>query len=373
MTASSSNIDQVDFNSIPFDKITHLGQYRMLYSDLIYTAVTLDRFCNYNCSYCWPHARSDTRSNHSVELMTLTLDEIKRQSRENGFNSFQFTFSGGEPTLYPNYLQLLDHIAKDTSNCNYQSVRMTSNLSPGLRWFEKYVKSTSLFNHVGISASWHREQGIKEGDLLGFKEKFAEKILYLQENDVEILINIVMLPELFDEIYAEAEYFHNKGINVSCKPLFHPITNIMSDNYTSEQLVLMQNDMQLANFTNSKRKVSHPLPTNHLHSASDQTNSTNIPVFSLELTDNEGNKWQLDQAERLNGLGFNKFKDWMCHAGYRSVTILAPSGDIRRGYSCADKSLGNIKTGFKLFNEPKLCITNCCMCSADSKIIKYKV
>ena len=34
--------------------------------------------------------------------------------------------------------------------------------------------------------------------------------------------------------------------------------------------------------------------------------------------------------------------------------------------------LGNIETGFKLFDEPKVCITDACVSSADSKIPKRK-
>ena len=370
-----SSISDVDFTDIPFDKITKLGQYPMLYGDMMYVGIILDRFCNYNCSYCWPHARSDTRSHFSVDTMKATVDEIKRQSRAKGFNSFQFTFSGGEATLYPNYLQLLEHLAEDTSNCNYQSMRMASNLSPGIRWFDKFVQSTSKFNFVGISASWHREQGIKEGDLSGFKEKFAEKILYLQENDIEVLINIVMLPELFDEIYTEAEYFHNMGINVSCKPLFHPITNIMSSDYTPEQLSFMQNDMPLVNVVEARRKMVHPQPIRGSYANIERVEYTDLPItkLSVELIDNNDNKWHLDHAERLNSAGFNKFTNWMCYAGYRSFMISAPSGYVRRGYSCADDPLGHIETGFKLFDGPKLCITDLCSCSADSKIMKYKV
>ena len=43
-----------------------------------------------------------------------------------------------------------------------------------------------------------------------------------------------------------------------------------------------------------------------------------------------------------------------------------------RPYSCGDIPLGNIETGFKLFDEPKVCITDACVSSADSKIPKRK-
>ena len=78
----------------------------------------------------------------------------------------------------------------------------------------------------------------------------------------------------------------------------------------------------------------------------------------------------MDQAERFNAFNFNKFKDWECSSGYRSIIIREPDGSIKRSYSCHDAPLGNIETGFKLFDSPKTCISPSCVSSADSKIPK---
>jgi hypothetical protein len=80
----------------------------------------------------------------------------------------------------------------------------------------------------------------------------------------------------------------------------------------------------------------------------------------------------LDQAERFNAFNFNNFKGWYCRAGYQSIVIREPDGSIKRSYSCSDVPIGNIETGFKLFDKPVKCITNACVSSADSKIPKEK-
>ena len=92
----------------------------------------------------------------------------------------------------------------------------------------------------------------------------------------------------------------------------------------------------------------------------------------LILFDNLGKQYELDQAERLNAFGFNKFKGWSCRSGYQSCIIREPGGEVKRGYSCHDEPLGTIEGGFKLFNKPKVCITPTCVSSADSKIPKEK-
>lgn len=81
----------------------------------------------------------------------------------------------------------------------------------------------------------------------------------------------------------------------------------------------------------------------------------------------------MDQAERFNAFNFNKFEGWECSSGYRSIIIREPDGSVKRSYSCADVPLGNIETGFKLFDAPMPCITKSCVSSADSKIPKRKV
>jgi hypothetical protein len=78
----------------------------------------------------------------------------------------------------------------------------------------------------------------------------------------------------------------------------------------------------------------------------------------------------MDQAERFNAFNFNKFKGWECSSGYRSIIIREPDGSIKRSYSCSDVPLGNVETGFKLFDGPTPCISDSCVSSADSKIPK---
>ena len=94
--------------------------------------------------------------------------------------------------------------------------------------------------------------------------------------------------------------------------------------------------------------------------------------FEIVMNDDEGKEWYLDQAERFNAFNFNNFKGWTCSTGYRSCIIREPDGSIKRSYSCGDIPLGNIETGFKLFDSPVVCTTNACVSSADSKIPKKK-
>jgi hypothetical protein len=94
------------------------------------------------------------------------------------------------------------------------------------------------------------------------------------------------------------------------------------------------------------------------------------PIMQIEFQDSKGKKWYMDQAERFNAFNFNKFKGWECTSGFKGIIIREPDGSIKRSYSCADEPLGYIESGFKLFDAPKVCISDSCVSSADSKIPK---
>ena len=359
-----------DFTKIPFDDIVQVGQRTLLYRDIFTVSWLLGRFCNYRCSYCWPYARSDKKDHRPTELCLKTIDEIKRQARDNGFNSFHFSLSGGEPTFHPGYLDILGHLADDVPTTNYTSIHMTSNCSRPMKWFEDYVERAKPFHRASITASLHTEH-------LNTKEKmqdFADKLILCQEHDVQITINMVMVPDWFERDWENALFFHEQGINVTLKPQSDPTASRIVEGYREEDLKRLWNGMPQRAYTESKRKwEGRPKPSFEIPQGVDGKLDTSIPWhMQVEFRDSTGKKWYMDQAERFNAFDFNKFKGWNCNAGYQGIIIREPDGSIKRSYSCHDVPLGNIETGFKLFDKPMPCMTESCVSSADSKIPKRK-
>jgi organic radical activating enzyme len=359
-----------DFTKIPFDDIVQVGQRTLLYRDLFTVSWLLGRFCNYRCSYCWPYARSDKKDHRPTELCLRTIDEIKRQARGNGFNSFHFSLSGGEPTFHPGYLDILKYLADDVDDTNYTSIHMTSNCSRPKKWFETYVEYAKPFHRASITASLHTEH-------LNTREKmqdFADKLILCQEHDVQVTINMVMVPEWFEKDWDNALFFHEQGINVTLKPQSDPTASRVVDGYTDDMKQRLYNGMPQMAYTEVKRTwADRPKPSFELPEYVIGQNDKSVPWhMQVEFTDSKGKKWYMDQAERFNAFNFNNFNGWSCNAGYQGIIIREPDGSIKRSYSCHDAPLGNIETGFKLFDKPQPCITNSCVSSADSKIPKRK-
>ena len=318
---------------IPFEQIVRFGQQTMLDRPLFSVSWILGRFCNYNCSYCWPYARSDNLDYQPFEVYTNAIDEIKRQARANGFNQFHWSFSGGEPTAYKQLPDLIKHL-DDGALTPYQTVHMTTNLSPGSKWWNTWCKNTELLQRRSITASFHDE--------FAKEQEFGDKCLQLMYELVHVTVNQVMVPEKFYELYDRMERLHARGINVTLKPQSNLSATSIVEGYTEDMI--------------HKMRTGFPQRVN------------GEEVFQIRLTD-DVKDYYIDQAERFNALGFNSFTNWTCNAGYQSVIIRG--NEVKRAYSCKEDSLGTIEN-FSLFSTPTRCITERCVSSADSKIPKCK-
>lgn len=324
-----------NFKEIPFQSIVRFGQQTMLNRPLFATSWILGRFCNYNCSYCWPYARSDKLDYQSLDTYKHTIDEIKRQARDNGFSQFHWSFSGGEPTAYKQLPELFKHLEQDTT-CPYQSVHMTTNLSPGSKWWKNWCDITAPLQRRSITASFHSE--------FAKEQEFGDKCLQLIYENVLLTINQVMVPDRFWETYERCERLSSRGINVTLKPQSDPTASYVVDGYTEEMLHLMQTGFPQQAYGEE--------------------------FYQISLYDKDGNEYLFDQAERFNAFEFNNFEGWNCNSGYQSVIIR--SNEVKRSYSCYDQPLGTVTEGFNLFKHPVTCTTPNCVSSADSKIPKCK-
>jgi hypothetical protein len=181
-----------------------------------------------------------------------------------------------------------------------------------------------------ITASFHAE--------FAKEQEFGDKCLQLMYENVIVTVNQVMVPEKFYETLERCERLRKRGINVTLKPQSNDTATAVVEGYTDEMLNIMQNDFKAEQ------------------------------EYQIRLTDGVQD-YYIDQAERFNALGFNKFTNWLCNSGYQSVIIRG--NEVKRSYSCKDVPLGTLES-FELFKEPQKCTTPTCVSSADSKIPKWK-
>lgn len=128
-------------------------------------------WCNYKCSYCsvgnfiTNDFSDNTRISQNYKLTLTRLKTVK--------NNFELCLTGGEPTLHPNFFEVLDGLMEIE---NLQRVWMFSNLSRSkdfLRTIKKY------FPKIVLYGSWHPEYS---------KDDFFEKAYDL---DCEVHVSLI--------------------------------------------------------------------------------------------------------------------------------------------------------------------------------------
>lgn len=338
--------------NISLDDVEGFGPRDRLFLNSFFVEWTLGLFCNYACSYCWPGAHSNIKDHIPTDVLLKGFDKLIDKVKQKNLDAFFINFTGGEPTLHKGFLQLVEHFSSK-SELNIKTTGMTSNLSQGKKWLEKYIKVSSNLDRVYVSGSWHSE--------FGKKEDFLEKAIMLQEAEIYVNINIVMMPSRFYELLDHAKYFYDGGINVVLKPL-RPMTD---GQYTEEMLNILSSA-----FPKQKRLQYKKLPDivpDYFHAKNQIKTAGSEHIL---VADSEKSIY-IDSVERFNSVNFNKFKGWDCAAGHTSIKIM-PNGDVHRGVKCIDKKLGNITTDFELYTEVKPCISSICDCATDLLIPKRR-
>jgi len=135
--------------------------------------------CNYKCSYCEVVRRDEEFDNRIADT------DQWREIWDKIFDNYWCThvrFSGGEPTIYPNFLKFLGMLLEK------HTVDITTNLSFDLNDFLDKVKPGGL----SISASFHPE-------FCDF-ESFFEKLKYLHFHGFPSTLAYVGYPPHLDKI-----------------------------------------------------------------------------------------------------------------------------------------------------------------------------
>jgi hypothetical protein len=254
-------------------------------------------------------------------------------------NAFSCNFSGGEPTAYKDFLELIRFYCDDDL-AEYNKIIMTTNLSPPIKWWNRWIDATkNSINSRIIIASFHRE--------FAKNDEFTEKLLMLKEAGVEIEVNQVMQADLFYEALERIEKWHELGISVVAKPQKCKSGNeVLVGSYTEEMLEILKKGFPSIRSTDGKI------------------------MQGMKLTDKNGNIFYIDQSERLNSLQKNVFTGWSCEAGYKSVVIKGNS--VVRAHSCSNIKLGTVTEGFTLFDKSLPCVSSICITSTDTKLTKWR-
>jgi len=114
----------------------------------------IGRRCNYDCSYCWAGVHNRVEEHKDFSVLVNTVDKIIDDWSHG--ESIRWNFGGGEPTLHPQFLELMKHL----KNRN-QWTMVTSN---GTRDYKYWGELVQYMNSINLSAHFDGLTTEKEED-----------------------------------------------------------------------------------------------------------------------------------------------------------------------------------------------------------------
>ena len=287
--------------------------------------------CNYACSYC-------PKSLHDGSIEWQDLGKVKQfisKVKEHHLDkNIYFEFTGGEVTMYKNFLEICQYCADLDIK-----VGLISNGSRTIRYWEE---NNQYFDHICLS--FHPEFA---------DEKHFIEVVKTVHNDLRTHVNIMMSPEKFDHCYAIANKIKNIGnISMALQPLIHDFGDTLYE----------YNDFQKKIF-----EKQHELIVKHIK----YTNAFDYYRGAMKWTDDEGNS-AVSSAHRFISEGTNNWSGWKCYAGVEQL-IVDMDGSIFRGWCKVGGSIGNINdTILELPEDPIICNKSMCHCNYDIMSTKVK-
>lgn len=155
----------------------------------------LGRRCNYDCSYC-PSHRHDNFSPHAdLSKLKKTADflfEYLNVIAKHRINKdFHISFTGGEPTVNPNFIEFSKHIKNSFSKYRSQfNIRLdlTSNGAMSTKIAEEIIDNFDF-----ITISYHAEASAI------LKNTVKERILQFHKSKIALKVNVMFHAEHFEE------------------------------------------------------------------------------------------------------------------------------------------------------------------------------
>ena len=245
--------------------------------------------CNYNCSFCGSEHKNGSSKWFSLDEYKKHIDKLIDAC--NG-DPVWVQITGGEPTLYPKLISLLDHIKSKGA-----MVSLISNGSRTIRWW-KELKEKKVLDHLYLT--YHSEQTDNYQHITEVANLFHDEPL-----EVTCLITHVY-STMNQAVEAQQYIFENTGATISLKAM----------NIGTYDIYLMYTKEQLDNLKSKSIVLGKLSDTKAKSSIDDQYKLK----YALQITNND-NTILLTNSQTLMKEQKNRFFGWDCSIGESTMRI----------------------------------------------------
>jgi organic radical activating enzyme len=307
---------------IHYRRLEHLTKEA---ADVFVVNWCLGNVCNYACTYC-----PDNLHNGSAPWVELDVIKsfVKRvQSHYGSERKYFFEFTGGEVTLFKDFIPLLEFLKE--RNC---SVGIISN---GARTMTYWEKVRPLLDQICLSFHPERAQ----------TDHYLAVAKFLSES-VRVHLNFMMHPELFWQSYdAAAKGKDIPNVSTALQPLIHDFGTKLYP-YTATQNKIFEKQHELINGRTIEQKKFF------------------IPRGAMQTVYSDGRRVTRDPQDFVAS-GENSWYGWDCHAGLEQI-VVNMKGRAFRGWCLEGGSFGHVSDENISFpNLPVRCSKKFCHCNFD--------
>lgn len=280
---------------------------------------TLSNKCNYRCEYCPDILHNGSTGQPQWSTVKRFVQNFNLKDKK-----ICYRLSGGEPTYWKHFIDLAELVKEEGHKFTF-----ISNGSQSPEYFKKIAPYTD-----GMMLSYHKAYANPE-----------HFIKIINESKIETVINMMLLPSDFEEIFALAEKIYSSTARASIVPKVI-VDKTSSENITNEVMTYTEAQKKLIKDWPFSRKVNDE----ELHRGAMMLNDEVVNANDLILQDK------------------NKFSGWNCWAGLHGVNI-DMWGNMYRADCQFGGAIGNLER-YKLPKEKILCGKERCSCLSDIYIRK---
>ena len=170
----------------------------------------LGRRCNYDCSYCLAIHHNNYSRHRTLEECKSVFDFI--QEYTDIYNTHRNTkfpttinFTGGEPTVNPNFWDILEYIKERDPSTNLSLTTNGAFNKKYIEYIEKYMS--------GVTVSYHTEADPT------LKQQVIDNILAISDTNVWMQVNLMMHVDYWDEVVSVYNQLTDIGVLVKLRPI----------------------------------------------------------------------------------------------------------------------------------------------------------
>jgi MoaA/NifB/PqqE/SkfB family radical SAM enzyme len=323
----------------------------------------LGKRCNYDCSYCNPTVHDWTSPHLSLDTIKSFLSKAYVWAEQEQ-KTIKWTFTGGEPYLHPDILEILSTTA-NSPQCDM--VTVTSNGSLPLDLFQQSLESVT-----NLTVSLHFDRDKEE------IEKTVDKVIALSNNNPNkfITVQVMMYPGKFDFIKTITDKLTANSVKHVYRRIRPFKSELRQDLYGDKtNRETNKTRVDAVEHRRQKIKIKSYNDTNLLTIYENNEYYTDDEITWLaenipEVRWNNVGVWDDKEiyseanSDELVSKNLHQFKNWTCYIGVDGAYIES-TGEIFRGVCTNGGAIGTLDnfTGFS--TEPTVCNYNLCLSNPD--------